>query len=191
MNLSLEQTLALQAVRQAEKDLQDMRKIVEATVRAEIAKRVQEASDKVSRAVYAAKQAGVGPTAIAREGFGITGRVTTYKHITRGQELAGHTPLVIAAGTEEAVSEFEWVQPGVVRAQPSAAALAPIFEMLDIEPEGRAFWADFEVVDGRVIPLTAAWTAEEGRNPVVALVIGEDATYRDRIASWALGKVSA
>ncbi|KZE41405.1 hypothetical protein [Microbacterium sp. T32] len=190
MTTTLQQSLAIQAVKKADEDYRALRKVVEATVRAEIAKRTQEASDNVARATWAARQAGVGPTRLAREAFGHEGRATVYRYLARGGELAGDTPTVVSAA-DEVVSEFEWVQPGVVRVQPAAATLAPLLAMLDIDGAGRAFWADFEVVDGRVLPLTEAWTAEEGRNPVVALVIGEDPTYRERVASWAAGKVAA
>lgn len=189
MTITVQQTLALQAVKRAGDEYRAFRKAVEATVRAEIAERVQEASDKVARATYAARQAGLGPTRIAREAFGHEGRTTVYRYLARGEELAGDSPTVVSAA-EEVVSEFEWIQPGVIRVQPAAATLAPLLSMLDIDGAGRAFWADFEIADGRVLPLTEAWTAEEGRNPVVALVIGEDSTYRDRIVEWA-SKVAA
>lgn len=154
---------------------------IEREVREEVRARLEELFDRRGIAAFYAREAGRSVSQIAREGLSTKNRGTADRAIQRGAELVGvATP---AALEVHGADEFEWVDATTVRFTPTAETIAPTLAALDLA--AGEYHADFEVSEGRIIPITPGWSRETGTNPVVRLVAGEDASTRKRMLEWA------
>ena len=180
--------LAMKRLADADEEYRRAKRDMEAIVRAEVKERIEKYKAKRDLLAFAAKQAGGSPTMIAREGLHTTNRSTAYEAIAAGEALSPDAPIV-SIETGEVVAEFGWTNDGYLLVRPDAETLAPVLAALGLEPGDHS--AIFELVGDRLQPITPLWTAETGRNPVAALVLGPNAEYRDRVLGWAAGKVAA
>lgn len=172
---------AIQRVIDADNAYRQLKRDVEREVRQEVRARVQEAFDRRSVAAFYARNQGLSVTRIAHEGLATKNRATADTAIARGGELVGiATP---AALRDVGCGEFEWVDDTTVRFTPTAETIAPTLAALDLA--AGEYHADFQVAEGRVIPITPGYQPGVGTNPVVRLVAGEDRTTRNRMADWA------
>lgn len=184
----IDQKLALKRLADADDEYREMKRDLEAIVRAEVKTRLEESKNKRDMLAYAAKQAGLTPTIIAREGLHTTNRTTAYEAIAHGEAISPNAPIV-SIETGKVVAEFDWTEEGYLLVRPDSETLAPVLAALDLEAGDHT--ATFELVGDRLMPITPIWTPETGRNPVVALVAGPNADYRTRVLEWAGAKVAA
>ena len=139
---------------------------------------------------YEADLEGVPTAHIHKIGLHTSDRNTAYLAITEGSKYSTKAPAATEVVEE---SEFEQLPEGVIRIRPKAETLAPLLPLLGFEEGGLepVLEADFVIdEEGRLDPLTPIYTPENGRNPVIALVQGEQPDFRNRALEFA-GKVAA
>ena len=73
---------------------------------------------------------------------------------------------------------------GTIIVRPAPADVLPELDALGVDADNAATEARFTVKDGRIQAVTPGWTAEQGRNPVIALVQMEGGAYRGRFIEW-------
>ena len=144
---------------------------------------------RIARSVlaYQAKEEGYFVTVIARDGLHTKATVTAYEAIAEGEQYT-----VKRGEFTGAVQEIQSGPAGTVRVTPPQGVIVPLLRLLNIDEQTFAEtpelqYADFEVdqMSETISPVTEAYSERFGRHPVVALVMAEDPTYRQRIWEWA------
>jgi hypothetical protein len=168
----------LQRIMDAHETLGQLRRSLERELREQLEARISDARDRLAVAAYYGHKSGLSISAIATQGMQTKNRLTARAAIDRGAHLADLT-----APSDATSAEFRWTGQGQILVCPDSESLAPVLAALRLEPGEHS--ATFELVDGRILPVTPPWTAETGRNPVSALVLGPNAEYRERLLNWA------
>lgn len=88
--LTKPQQLALKRLSDADNEFRHMKLALDRIVRAEVKERLRQARDMRDHLAYAAHQAGLTPTIIAREGLHTTNRSSAYEAISNGETLLPH-----------------------------------------------------------------------------------------------------
>lgn len=168
----------LQRIIDARDTLFRLRRDLERELREQVKSHISEAQDRLAVAAYHARESGISISEIANEGMQTKNRATARDAIARGAHLVGLT-----ARPDTVSAEFRRMKEGQFEVRPDAETLAPVLTALGLEPGDHS--ALFELVGGRLQPVTPLWTPETGRNPVAALVLGPNTAYRNRLMEWA------
>ncbi|GAB2699275.1 hypothetical protein BKA24_001779 [Microbacterium marinum] len=171
----------------ADAEFRKLKKSLEARLRKQLETELSAAKGRRDLIAYVANQEEGHSIASMLPSFHTTDRRTAYDSIAAGKIISvGGEVVADVDGEIAVVTEFTATDAGTIIIRPAAGTLAPLLSALGHDdPTSAPTEAEFQITGGRLTAVTPSWTPESGRNPVVALVQGEDATYRTRVLDWA------